>query len=153
MRCERTARTPGFTLIELMVALTIAAVLAAISWPAYRQVMHRTQRIEARLALLKLQYLQERHFADHHAYAGELRAGGSDNALPMGALTEEGNYDLSLTLDADGQAYVAIARARPTGHQAGDTHCQRLSIDTVGTRRSAATTGDWRPEPGGGCWS
>jgi type IV pilus assembly protein PilE len=152
MRTIRIQRARGFTLIELLVALAIAAILAAIAWPGYRQVMHRTQRIEAHLALMKLQYLQERHFADHHAYASTLRADGSDNSLPMDAVTDEGNYALSLRLEADSQSYVAIAQARQSGHQAGDGHCQWLSIDTLGTRRSAASAGAWRAEPGGGCW-
>ncbi|HMA13128.1 MAG TPA: type IV pilin protein [Steroidobacteraceae bacterium] len=152
MRGERRRGKRGFTLVELLVALAIAAALAAIAWPGYRQVMHRSQRIEARLALLRLQYLQERHFADHHVYAGGLGAEGS-GGLAMPAVTEYGNYDLSVMLDVTGQAYVVIARARPSGRQAGDRQCQALSIDALGTRRSAAADGQWRPEPGGGCWS
>jgi type IV pilus assembly protein PilE len=153
MRAARACSAPGFTLIEMLVALVIAATLAAIAFPGYRQVMHRSQRIEAHLALMRLQYLQERHFADHHAYAGELRTDGAGNSLPMAAITESGNYDLSMRLDADGQAYVAFARVRPAGRQAGDSRCQQLSIDTVGSRRSAAATGQWRAEPGSGCWN
>jgi type IV pilus assembly protein PilE len=153
MRATLAQPSVGFTLIEMLVALVLAAMLAALAFPGYRQVMHRTQRIEAHLALMRLQYLQERHFADHHAYASELRTDGSGNSLPIAAITEDGNYELSMRLDAGGQAYVAFARARPSGRQAGDTPCQRFSIDTVGTRRSAAAAGPWRPEPGGGCWS
>jgi type IV pilus assembly protein PilE len=152
--CRRDkSRTSGFTLIEMLVVLAITATLAAMAWPGYRQIMHRSHRIEARLALLKLQYLQERHFADHHAYATELRADGSGDSLPMEPLTDEGSYELSLEVEAGGQGYVAMARATSSGRQAGDHQCQRLSIDTIGTRRSAPTSGGWRAEPGGGCWS
>jgi type IV pilus assembly protein PilE len=143
----------AFTLIDMLVALSVVAILCAIAWPGYRQVMHRTQRIEARLALMKLQYLQERHFADHHVYARELRADGGGGSLPIAPNSENGTYDLSMQLATDGQAYVAIALASPTGRQARDTQCQRLSIDTVGARRSAAANGPWREEPGAGCWS
>lgn len=151
---RRTHAMPlrGFTLAELLVALVIAATLAAIAWPGYRQAVHRAQRIEARLALMQLQYLQERHFADHHAYAGALRARDDAGSLPMRALTDQGNYELALSLAPDGQAYVAIARASPSGRQAGDENCQQLSINTAGERRSANARGTWRAEPGGGCW-
>jgi type IV pilus assembly protein PilE len=150
-RCASGFR--GFTLIEMLVVLAIVATLAAMAWPGYRQILHRSHRIEARLALLRLQYLQERHFAEHHAYAGELRADGSGDSLPMESLTEEGSYELSLVVDAGGQEYVAIAQATTSGRQADDHPCQRLSIDAIGTRRSAASIGGWRAEPGAGCWS
>jgi type IV pilus assembly protein PilE len=140
----------GFTLLELMIALSIAAILAAVAWPGYRQVMLRSQRIEARLALLKIQYLQERHFADHHAFSGTLSPTGP--GLPIAALSEHGNYQLSIRLDANGQGYQAIARARSTGRQAGDAQCQQFSLDTTGTRRSADASGRWRIDQGGGCW-
>jgi len=152
MRDPHANSRRGFTLIELLVTLGIAATLAAVAWPGYLQIMHRAQRVEARLALMKMQYLQERHFADHHAYAGALRANGDAASLPMRALTDEGNYELALSLAPDGQAYVAIARASPAGRQAGDEHCQQLSIDMAGERRSADARGIWRAEPGGGCW-
>jgi len=152
MRSTLAKRPRGFTLVELLVALAVAATLAAIAWPGYRRLMHRAQRIEARLALMQLQYLQERHFADHHAYAGALRAGGDAASLPMRALTDEGNYELALSLSPDAQAYVAIARASPSGRQAGDENCQQLSINMAGERRSANANGTWTAETGGGCW-
>ncbi len=152
IRTVRGPRASGFTLLELLVVLAVVALLAVFAWPGYRQSLHRAQRIEARLALLRLQYLQERHFADHHVYAGQLGVVAGAGSLPMPAVTENGNYALSLELGDERQTYVAIAEAIPGGRQSGDSQCQRLSIDTTGERRSATAQGAWRPEPQAGCW-
>lgn len=133
-------------------ALGITASLAAIAWPGYRQLLHRSQRMEATLALLRVQYLQERFYADHHAYTGRLQADGADGSLPIATITEGGNYVLSVNVGDGGQDFIATARARAAGRQAGDAHCQHFSIDAVGTRRSAAASGAWRAEPRAGCW-
>jgi len=142
----------GFTLIELVVTMTIIGILSAIAWPGYANIMHRSLRLEARLALLRVQQLQERHFISHNGYASSVTAAASANGLQMPALTEGGNYELSLQTAADGQSYIAIARAVPTGRQVRDTPCQQFSIDTVGTRRFAAADGLWQIDQTRGCW-
>ena len=142
----------GFTLIELVVTLAIIGILSAIAWPGYANVMHRSLRLEARLALLRIQQLQERHFISHNAYASSVTAPADANGLQMPARTESGNYELSLQTAADGQSYVAIARAAPAGRQARDMPCQRFSIDTIGARRFAAADGLWQNDQGRGCW-
>ena len=62
----------GFTLVELMVSLAIVGVLSAAALPTYQGVVHRSQRTDARLALLWIQYQQERHYAVNNTYADSL---------------------------------------------------------------------------------
>jgi type IV pilus assembly protein PilE len=145
-----TAR--GFTLIELVVTLAIVGILCTIAWPGYASVMHRSLRLEARLALLRVQQLQERHFASHHRYASSMTAPADADGLQAQALTESGNYELSLQTTADGQAYVAVAHAAPAGRQTRDNACQLFSVDTAGTRRFAGADGRWQGDQGGSCW-
>ncbi|HYP79319.1 MAG TPA: type IV pilin protein, partial [Steroidobacteraceae bacterium] len=65
-------RAQGFTLIEMLVTMGIITVLTTIAVPSYRHAMHRAQRLDARLALQRIQYLQERHYAQYLRYAGRL---------------------------------------------------------------------------------
>ena len=63
-------RKKGFTLIELMIALVIIAVLAAIALPQYNKYVARTQVAEAFVLLgpvkqaLTLYYQENGHFPD-----------------------------------------------------------------------------------------
>jgi type IV pilus assembly protein PilE len=142
----------GFTLVELVVTMAIIGILSTIAWPGYANVMHRSLRLEARLALLRVQQLQERHFISHNVYASSVTAAADANGLQMPARTESGNYELSLQTAADGQSYVAIARVAPAGRQLRDTPCQQFSIDTSGTRRFAGVDGLWQMDQSRGCW-
>jgi type IV pilus assembly protein PilE len=142
----------GFTLIELVVVLAIVGILSAIAWPGYAAVVHRSRRVEARLALLRVQQLQERHFASYYRYASSMAASAEADGLQTSVTTESGNYELSLQTAADGQSYVAIARATPAGRQERDTPCQQLSVDTTGLRRFAGVDGRWQVDQGGSCW-
>jgi type IV pilus assembly protein PilE len=142
----------GFTLIELVVVLSIVGILSVLAWPGYASVMHRSLRVEARFALLRVQQLQERHFASYNRYASSMNAPAEADGLRISSITESGNYALSLQTAADGQSYVAIARVAPAGRQLRDTSCQQFSIDTIGQRRFTGIDGRWQIDQGGSCW-
>lgn len=142
----------GFTLIELVVVLAIIGILSSLAWPSYANIMHRSLRVEARLALLHLQQLQERHFAAYYRYASLIDAPADADGLQVPTVTESGNYALSLQTAADGQSYVAIASVSPTGRQIRDVACHQFSVDTSGRRRFAGSDGRWQDDQDGGCW-
>jgi type IV pilus assembly protein PilE len=135
----------GFTLIELLVTLAIVAVLAAITLPGYRGVVHKAQRTEARLALLWIQFQQERHYAAHNIYAAAL--------TDLAGRSNSDDYDLAVTLTNEGQGYVATAEATATGRQANDRPCHWFSIDESGQRSSATAAGVWTVDDANRCWS
>ena len=61
-------RTNGFTLVEMMVVLTIALILGALAYPSYASYMTRLRRIEAQTALLQTMQDQERYYTQHNVY-------------------------------------------------------------------------------------
>src|ERR1700694_2647712 len=81
----------GFTLIELVVAMVIAAILAAIAIPAYSNYVRKARRAEAKTALLDLASLEERYFSTQNIYS----ASWSDLVYPAisnGSALSVGNY-------------------------------------------------------------
>jgi len=58
----------GFTLIELMIAVAVVGILAAIAYPAYQEQVRQTRRAEVTTVLLENAQLLERHFTRTGTY-------------------------------------------------------------------------------------
>lgn len=142
----------GFSVTELLVTLAIVGILSAIAWPSYSGVVQRARRNDARLGVLQLQHLQERHYATHLRYAARLGTTPGPDTLVASGRTEGGRYQLSVTATEDGQGYTATATALAAGQQARDRHCRQLSVDHTGLRRSANVHGNWSTADPHGCW-
>ena len=141
-------RARGLTLMELMVALAIAGILAAIAVPAYLDSMRRARRADAITALQQVMLLQERHRANSPQYATHLLVsagaiiGVGDSSAAGAAVnvdTPGGTYTVSLS-GATASAYVVQAQAK--GTQSADSSCQVLQLQVSGgqvTQTSGAT--------------
>lgn len=64
------SRPWGFTLIELMVAVAIVAILASVALPAYTDYVTRGKIPEATARLSVLQVQMEQFFQDNRTYVG-----------------------------------------------------------------------------------
>jgi type IV pilus assembly protein PilE len=142
----------GFTLIELLVAMVIVAILSAVAWPGYGAIMQRAHRVDARLALLRIQQLQESHYATHLRYASRIGDATDAETLATSARSAQGHYQLSLASTDDGQGFTATARANADGRQGRDQDCAQLAIDEIGRQRSANSAGDWSEADPHRCW-
>src|ERR1700693_4365283 len=61
-------KSSGFTLVELIVAMVIAAILAAVAILAYSNYVRKARRTEVKTALLDLASLEERYFSVNNSY-------------------------------------------------------------------------------------
>ncbi len=116
-------KTRGFTLVELMIVMVVAAILASVAIPSYQRQMLASRRAEAREALMQIQAAQERWRSNNVTYAATL------GALGMPAATSAGNYALDLSgASATGYTVTATKQAK----QAGDSTCPTVSIAVAG---------------------
>ena len=72
----------GFTLIELMIAVGITAILATVAVTSYSSYVLRAHRTEAKSALLDLASLEERYLSTNNCYTATASALGYA-ALPL----------------------------------------------------------------------
>jgi type IV pilus assembly protein PilE len=127
--CVGEAASPirGITLIELLTAMAILAVLMALAWPAYTDSLRKARRVDAVTALQQVQLLQERYHAEHHRYAESLvELGYPDDE----ADSPQAYYRLRLVTPA-AAGYLAIAEPRAGTDQIHDA-CGSFAVDASG---------------------
>lgn len=123
----------GFTLIEMLITISIVGILFAVAYPSYQQSTRKTRRTDAVAAALTIQVAQEKFRGSCPFYAQSL--GTADTCGTTAALstvkasstTDQGYYTMSITANsATGNAYEIKAVA--SGDQANDTGCATLTI-------------------------
>ena len=62
---NKNIRNKGFTLIELMIVVAIAGVIASIALPSYAEMMRKAKRSDAKVELLRIAQLQENFFVQN----------------------------------------------------------------------------------------
>ncbi|MDT0501733.1 MULTISPECIES: type IV pilin protein [unclassified Halomonas] len=122
----------GFTLIELMIAVAVVGILAAIAYPSYQQYVERTRRGDAIVTLMSLAQAQERHMARCGEYARSITADATcaDQGLGRATTSDEGFYTLALSASAASYTLTAT----PQGPQADDELCSEFSLNQLGQR-------------------
>src|SRR5882724_5667771 len=93
----------GFTLIDTMLAVAIAAVLSSIALPSFEGPLRKARRTDALVAAAEIQGAQERLRSRGTRY-------GSLGEIGVAPTSRSGHYALQVTaFDAD--SYAALANA------------------------------------------
>ena len=143
----------GFSLIELLVALVILAVLAAQAMPAYQQHIVRTRRSEAQSALLRLMMQQERFHTQNNTYVAFSATSTAPEARHFswwsGAHPQRSAYEIegkacAGELIAECVQIVAMPGTAQVDAQFRDRDCEVLTLTSTGLRLASG--------PASGCW-
>lgn len=131
-------RVAGFSLMELIMALAIVALLATLALPNYTEQMQQGRRLDAISTLLTVQVAQEKWRASHTAYATLADLGWATG------VSLDGHYRLRLT-QRSASGFMLTARPAPDGPQQGDS-CGTFAIDQRGPVMTAhyADAACWR---------
>lgn len=122
VQCSARLTPCGFTLIEVMIALAIVAIVTTIALPAYQNSVTKGRRAEAMAAIASVQQSQERWRGNNPAYSTSL----TDLGVASPPL-----YALSLavpnaTANSISRGYIVTAVGQ--GRQANDAQCARMSV-------------------------
>lgn len=158
-------RSRGFTLIELVIAIVVVAVLVSVALPAFFDSIRKSRRSEAFAALSALQQAQERWRANNSQYTTNLTGLPTDTppGLGLAATTPTGYYTISI-VSADPTSYEATAIANSGTSQAKDANCAKLGVmmgDTADPTKSSGNityagtgaAGSLSYGPTSSCWS
>lgn len=142
----------AFTLLELVIALAIAAILAVFAVPSYRNHVARSHRIDAAAALYRASQFIEAGTSDDASESGnpgvsQLSA-GMDQAPPFGTAI----YALrALPADDTNGGYTLEARPVDSGPMRDDA-CGSFVLDATGARSNRAMDGSAVSDPQA-CWN
>jgi type IV pilus assembly protein PilE len=113
----------GFTLVELLIAVVVVGILAAVAFPSFMDSIRKGRRSDAMQALNTVQQAQERYRSDNAVFASTLAALPG----PPSATSPNGYYTIALS-GADSTGYTVTASAVTGKSQAADGDCAQLRV-------------------------
>ena len=140
----------GFTIIELMIAVAIIAILAAIALPAYNDYVQRAKITEAFTSLSDFRVRMEQFYQDNRKYDGA----GLNGCGASAPNSKYFNFECAPSVSPS-QTYVATAKGIAIQGVADFVYTLNEKNDrattTLGAGWSGAGSACWVRRKDGGC--
>lgn len=125
----------GFSLIELLIAITIVGIIVSVAIPSYNSIMLETRRSDALTALSNRAMLQERFYTTNNAYSNSMADLG-------GAISDEGFYNIAVDTSACANSCFTLTATPIAGEaQDSDDTCWTIRITHTGQKSSSTSGG------------
>lgn len=119
----------GFSLLELMIAVAVVAILAAIAYPSYQSHLISSRRASAQSHLMDIAQREQQYFLDARSYASDLAT------LSMTTPSDVSSYyTITIAISSAPPTFTATATPVTGTLQASDG---ALSINNTGTKTSS----------------
>jgi len=128
MASQRAAKSRGFSLVDIVIAIAIVGILASIAWPAYQSAVRKGNRAAAESHLSDIAQRQQQFLLDQRSFAADLTTLGMVTPATVVPF-----YTIAITASA-GPPPSFTATATPIGSQAGDLSGQALTITNTGAK-------------------
>lgn len=133
----------GITLVELLIAVAILAMISSFAYPSYMRYVTNSKRTAATSALLQIADRQQQFFMDNKTYANNLTALG----YPANPLVIADDGTDTVATDAGAVYSIALSGVAATTytitatplHKQGerDTKCGNMIINQTGARTTS----------------
>jgi len=129
---RRRRAVGGFTLIEMLIAVSVTGILTTLTMPTFEGHLQRARRSDVLVSMMQVQAAQERWRSNGARY-------GSLADIGAPSTSASGHYTLQ-ALSADENGYEVLATA--VGKQARDANCRNMSVRVVGANVAYASGSD-----------
>lgn len=166
-------RLAGFTLVELLVVILVAAILVSIAVPTYQNQVRKSRRTDAKTAVLDLAAREEKYLSLNNTYTTSPSALGyvaTGTSATFPQTVGSGYYQVYVCISTTavgttatstpcvaastataGTSYVVAALAYAST-QLADTSCQYFAVDNTGTQFATSSNTGSGTDTTSTCW-
>lgn len=140
-RTSSRRTTCGFTLIELMIAVAIVAILTQIAYPAYTSQIRKGKRATAQAALMDIASKEQTYLLDRRQFTSDTTALGFSAPKEIeGAYTFSFDATPAYSPSGSPPAFRAIATPSAALQAKGE---QTLAVNHLGVSEPVNAPGYW----------